>query len=34
MDRVAMWQEKVEKSGGTWMIINDLEHLNKIINKH
>lgn len=31
MDRVTMWSKKVESSGGSWLIINDLEHLNKIL---
>ena len=31
MDRVQMWSQKVESSGGSWLIINDLEHLNKIL---
>ncbi len=31
MDRVQMWSQKVESSGGSWLIVNDLEHLNKIL---
>ncbi|MDH5464744.1 MAG: hypothetical protein OEW60_03885 [Thiovulaceae bacterium] len=31
MDRVTLWSKKVESSGGSWLIINDLEHLNKIL---
>lgn len=30
MDRLAEWQLKVEKGGGTWKVINDLEKLDKM----
>lgn len=31
MDRMEMWRNKTEQNGGTWLVINDLEHLEKIL---
>ncbi len=31
MDRMEMWRSKVEQSGGSWLVVNDLEHLEKIM---
>lgn len=31
MDRMEMWRAKTEENGGTWLVINDLEHLEKIL---
>lgn len=31
MDRMAMWQQKTEENGGTWLVINDIERLEKIL---
>lgn len=31
MDRLEMWKESVEKGGGKWEVINDLERLDKLI---
>lgn len=29
--RLERWQSRVEAGGGTWRVVNDLEHLNKLI---
>lgn len=34
MNRMETWRDKVEKNGGTWLVINDLEHLEKILKDH
>ncbi|MFC1536219.1 VWA domain-containing protein [Pseudomonadota bacterium] len=31
MDRLSMWQSKVESGEGTWRVINDLERLDSVI---
>jgi hypothetical protein len=31
LDRLAAWQAKVEKSGGTWQVINDLDGLEGLL---
>jgi hypothetical protein len=31
LDRLSVWQEKVESSGGTWEVINDLDNLQDIL---
>lgn len=31
MDRMEMWRAKTEENGGTWLVINDLQHLDKIL---
>jgi len=31
LDRLSVWQTKVESGGGTWMVINDLERLEPIL---
>ena len=33
MDRMEMWRAKTEENGGTWLVINDLEHLEKILQR-
>lgn len=33
MDRMEMWRAKTEENGGTWLVINDLEHLEKILKR-
>ena len=33
MDRMEMWRAKTEENGGKWLVINDLEHLEKILQK-
>ncbi len=30
LDRLADWQQRVEKSGGHWRVINDLDHLESL----
>ncbi len=27
LDRLSAWQQRIEQSGGTWRVINDLDHL-------
>ena len=31
MDRLSEWREKVEKGGGEWQVLNDLERLDKLL---
>ncbi len=31
LDRLTMWQERVENGGGEWRVINDLDRLEKIL---
>ncbi len=31
MTRLKEWKEKVEKGGGEWEVINDLERLDKLL---
>ena len=31
MDRMEMWRTKTEENGGTWLVINDIERLEKIL---
>jgi len=31
LDRLAAWKARVESGGGTWRVINDLDHLEKLI---
>jgi hypothetical protein len=31
MDRLGFWQERVERGGGTWKVINDLERLDAML---
>jgi len=31
LDRLAVWQEKVESGGGSWKVVNDLERLESIL---
>jgi VCBS repeat-containing protein len=31
MDRLADWQQKVEKGGGNWRVINDMDRLERIL---
>jgi len=31
MDRLSMWQSRVESGEGTWRVINDLERLDSVI---
>ena len=33
MDRMEMWRAKTEENGGKWLVINDLEHLEKMLQK-
>jgi hypothetical protein len=33
MDRMEFWREKVEKGGGQWKIVNDLERLDRIFER-
>ena len=33
LTRVENWQEKTEKAGGTWRVINDLERLDNLLSK-
>lgn len=33
MDRLSKWRENVEKGGGEWTVLNDLERLDKLLNE-
>lgn len=33
LDRLTMWQERVENGGGEWRVINDLDRLEKILGR-
>jgi hypothetical protein len=31
LDRLDAWQKRVEQSGGSWKVINDLDNLEKLL---
>jgi hypothetical protein len=33
LNRLTDWQQKVESGGGKWRVINDLDRLDKLLNK-
>lgn len=33
MDRMEMWRTKTEENGGSWLVINDIERLEKILTR-
>ena len=32
LDRLEAWRQRVEDGGGSWQVINDLDHLEKLLN--
>jgi len=32
LDRLEAWRQRVEEGGGSWQVINDLDHLEKLLN--